>query len=149
MFPVLLVLLMSCAEQKKPTEKVVPENPEISQAKDMEGCYQSIFGKDTSLLKIKSLTGDSASGTLSFHWFQKDRNDGLFSAAITDSSLVGYYNFMSEGKSSVRQIAFKITSDTLIEGYGEIEMRNDTSFFKKVSDLKYISQRPLIKIRCE
>lgn len=148
-FPILLVLLISCDQQTKSTEKAESGVAENFQTEGLEGCYQSIFGKDTSFLKIESLSGDSVSGTLSYHWFQKDRNDGSFTGVITDSKLIGFYDFASEGKNSIRQIAFKITSDTLTEGYGEIEMKQDTAIFKNISDLKYISQRPLVKIECQ
>lgn len=141
--PVLFVFLVACQS----TENKTSETPSVKVTSEIPGCYRSVFGKDSaSLALIKK--EDSISGNLNYHWFQKDNNSGYFSGTLQDSLLTGFYNFYSEGKYSVRQVVFKVKSDTLLEGYGAINMKNDTAFFKKIDHLQFLADRPLVKTEC-
>lgn len=124
------------------------EQPPAKMEKDISGCYQSVYGKDTSLLQLKFVQQDSVQGALSYHYFEKDKSEGEFSGSVRDSIIVGWYRFVSEGQSSVRQVVFKISGDTLVEGFGNIEIIHDTAFFKKIDHLNYLSQRPLARVDC-
>lgn len=73
----------------------------------------------------------------------------MFTGIIQDDKILGWYNFNSEGKNSVRQMIFRIAGDSLIEGYGSIETNHDTAFFKDITTLNYLNQRPLIKVACD
>lgn len=92
---------------------------------------------------------DSVVGKLSIHYYEKDKSDGMFTGIIQDDKILGWYNFNSEGKNSVRQMIFRIAGDSLIEGYGSIETNHDTAFFKDIPALNYLNQRPLIKVACD
>lgn len=135
--------MASCQGNVK--NEIEKEHPEASDG--IAGCYLSVFGKDSTILELRD-EKDSISGNLNYHWFQKDNNTGYFSGTLEDSLLSGFYNFYSEGKYSVRQIVFKVKNDTLLEGYGPIEMKNDTAFFTKAAGLHYMYQRPLVKREC-
>ncbi|MBO9570956.1 MAG: hypothetical protein J7497_01910 [Chitinophagaceae bacterium] len=97
---------------------------------DLSGCYRMIIKKDTAVMSLNS-SGDSVSGSLSYHWFEKDHNDGTFKGIIkNDSLIVADYTFQSEGSTLVRQVVFKIKDSILQQGYGELIMKNDTSFLR-------------------
>ncbi len=49
---------------------------------------------------------------------------------MTGELLIADYSYNSEGIQSVRQIAFKKTGKTFIEGYGETETKNGKTIFK-------------------
>lgn len=142
-FPVLLVFLAACQS----TENKSLEAPPVKEVSGVAGCYFSVFGKDSTSLELVK-NEDSISGNLNYQWFQKDNNAGYFSGTLQDSLLTGFYNFYSEGKYSVRQLVFKVKRDTLLEGYGAINMKNDTAFFKQKDHLQFLTDRPLVKTEC-
>lgn len=100
---------------------------------------------DTATINLAA-HGDSVSGSLNYHWAEKDHNDGSFAGSIYhDSLIVADYTFLSEGTSSVRQVVFKIKQDTLLQGYGELQMRNDTSVFRDVDLVIFDRKNPFVK----
>jgi hypothetical protein len=83
-------------------------------------------------------------GFLTYELAEKDKNSGKFSGKFEDGILIGKYTFKSEGKESVREVAFKVDGDKLIEGYGELN--EDGTAFKDASNLNFTSKMPLTKI---
>ena len=122
----------------------------IDSASSLAGCYTAILNKDTSELVLQHINGaTSVSVELDIANFEKDKNSGTINGEIKDDLIVGWYKFFSEGKSSVRQIVFKIEGDTLLEGYGDIQRSGDTALFKNISSLNYLKDRPFVKRDCE
>jgi hypothetical protein len=111
---------------------------------DVEGCYRMTIGKDTATLVV-SYEGDSVKGALSYHWEQRDHNDGTIRGMLRDSLLVADYTFQSEGILSVREVVFKIQGDTLLQGYGEPVTVRDTVRFRDIGVLVYDSKHPFVK----
>lgn len=104
-----------------------------------------ILNQDTALLSLNQ-QGDTVTGSLSYHWQEKDNNDGSFRGTIRhDSLIVAHYNFQSEGITSVRQIVFKINNGELLQGYGEIRVENDTAFFRDVDLVIFDTKHPFRK----
>lgn len=124
------------------------KNSVETSAKSIDGCYTSILKQDTATLKINE-NGSAVSGDLTYNRFEKDSNKGIFKGEIKDSLIIGDYTFQSEGKSSVRQVVFKISGANLIEGYGDINMNGDTASFKNISQLNYQNDQPFIKTDCK
>ena len=48
----------------------------------------------------------------------------------------------------MRQIAFKVKNDTLIEGYGKTTIQGNTRVFEDTSALEFTSTFPLVKRDC-
>lgn len=92
--------------------------------------------------------GDSLYGTLEYRRFAKDDNKGTVVLLRTGDKAVGWYNFLSEGMSSVRQIKFKITDSSFAEAYGDIEMRGDTAVYKFPATVNFEEKHPFVKIPC-
>lgn len=111
------------------------------------GCYSQIIQRDTSLLQIEQ-KGSTATGTLSYNIYQKDRNDGTLQAEVTGDIIKGWYLFKSEGIISVREIAWKINADELWPATGEVIQRNDTTLFAQPDKLKFDNSRPFKKVAC-
>lgn len=82
-------------------------------------------------------------GYLTYELAEKDKNSGKFSGKFNNGILIGKYTFQSEGKESLREVAFKVDGDKLIEGYGELN--EDGTSFKDVTQLHFDSKMPLIK----
>lgn len=121
----------------------VPDN-----LQEMNGCYLSILRNDSAFLKL-SINKGLVKGTLNFNYSEKDKNTGTISGRIQDSLLLADYTFMSEGKTSVREVAFKIGADRLVEGYGDLNMKGDTVRFIDISQLKFQEGSPFIKVKCQ
>ena len=138
------------------TDEVTDEGQEVQDIRvidstsSLAGCYTAVMDKDTSELVLQHLGGaESVSGELEISNFEKDKNRGTVNGTVKGDLIVGWYKFFSEGKSSIRQIVFKIDGDNLLEGYGDTEMRGDTAVFKNVVSLNYLTDRPFVKRDCE
>ena len=112
-----------------------------------KSCYQHYSVKDT--VKLKLVKNENIiSGTLRFKYFGKDENKGTFAGVIRGDTLVADYTFMSEGVTSVRQIAFLKRNNTLMEGYGDVEEKNGEMVFKNVGKLNFKGNAPLVLGSC-
>lgn len=128
---VVVVIIASCQSAPKPA--------------DPGGCYRMIIKNDTAIMSLNT-QGDSVSGSLSYNWYERDDNNGTFKGIIkNDSLIVADYTFQSEGITSVRQVAFKIRDSVLLQGYCELQERNDTSFFRDVNLVIFDTKNPFRK----
>ncbi|HEY9361642.1 MAG TPA: hypothetical protein VIQ00_00170 [Chitinophagaceae bacterium] len=145
-----LIFCLACNEDKEKDNTAVPSDVyQKTEAPELEnGCYKMIAQNDSAFLKIK-VEDSIVTGDLHYRWFEKDKNDGTIRGVIKDSLLIANYTFNSEGRSSVREVIFKIKNDTLIEGFGDISMKSvDTVKFKNISHLNFMHDRQFIKIAC-
>lgn len=114
----------------------------------ISGCYQNVLNGDTAFLKM-NVHGMVVDGTLNYKRMQKDSNEGTFTGVIRGELIVIHYNFQSEGTTSMREIAFKIKGDQLVEGYGEILMKNESAVFENAALLKFKDEQAFNKIVCQ
>ena len=90
--------------------------------------------------------GNDVVGTLNYNLSEKDSNTGAFVGTLQNNILLLDYTFQAEGMESVRQVAFKLIDDKLVEGYGE--MNEDGTQFLDVSKIEFTSTMPLDKFDC-
>ncbi|WP_126972669.1 hypothetical protein [Gynurincola endophyticus] len=120
---------------KSDATKATEETPGTSTMKQ-EATYKYDANGDKVMLHL-ILDGTKASGHLTYEISGKDKNDGTFEGVIRDSLLIADYTFRSEGTLSYRQVAFKISGNTAIEGYGEIEQKDGKIIFVDASKLSF------------
>jgi hypothetical protein len=113
----------------------------------LSGCYSMMVNRDTASLQMQ-VKGTQVTGSINYDLDGKDRNDGTFEGEIMNDRLTGWYLFRSEGLMSVRQIAFRIGNGYLWPANGELIVRNDSTFFKDINQLRFDSTRPFVKVRC-
>jgi hypothetical protein len=113
----------------------------------LQGCYSYIHGRDTASLEL-GLEKTNASGSLSYNFYEKDRNDGSFTGEIQGELLRVWYLYRSEGMMSVREEVWKIHPGQLWPAQGEPVTRNDTTRFADLSKLKFDSSRAFVKVKC-
>ncbi|MCY7292639.1 MAG: hypothetical protein LH615_10725 [Ferruginibacter sp.] len=130
------------------TEKVKKDSLTAIQNYTMDGCYMMTIENDTATMKVTQQQ-DSMTGSLVYKRDGKDNNIGSVSLVKTSDRVEGWYNYQSEGKTSVRQIVFKTTSNSFAEGYGDIKMNNDTAFFKYPHALNFEEKHRFNKVNCE
>jgi hypothetical protein len=136
-------LVLSCNEQQK--EPVPGQNlPKTNST----NCYSYITSKDTVILKTTNANG-MVSGSLFYNLYQKDKNSGTIKGKMKGDLLIADYSFNSEGVLSVRQIAFKKTGNTFVEGYGESEEKNGKMIFKNADSLDFSHSFKLVAYDCE
>lgn len=99
-------------------------------------CFQSVLQKDT--MRIELFMKDSTvSGNLLYNMFEKDDNKGAFSGKISGDIIKADYTFLSEGTTSVREVMFRLKDNTLTEGYGDMEDKDNKSVFKDPSKVQF------------
>lgn len=143
------ILLLSCNENAKQSTTV----PEVEPAKavtitEPASCYAMIKNKDTVLLHI-TITNNKVNGDLIYNFFEKDKNTGTVIGAIKGDTIFADYKFMSEGKESVRQVAFLKTGEELREGYGTVDESNGQPDFSEKASIRFDGNVVLKKTDCK
>ena len=147
-FPVLL-LFLSCSESSNEKVETKPVTAATTAAPaSLNGCYEMIISGDTAFMNIEQ-SSDMLNGTLKYKRKDKDSNNGKIVLTKTGNRAEGYYTFQSEGKTSVRQIVFKIEKNSFAEGYGDIEMKKDTAIFKYSHALNFEEKHTFNKVTCK
>ncbi|RFN58147.1 hypothetical protein [Marixanthomonas ophiurae] len=145
------LIVIGCNTKKK--EASSSKEKEATQIKKkkpkrlQKGCYVYNDNKSTISLQVME-KGDSITGTLLFALAEKDKNTGRFKGYIKNNVLLADYTFESEGVESVRQVAFRVKNDTLLQGYGPMELKNATQVFQNPSSLTFDAKFPLVKKAC-
>lgn len=136
------MLLVSCKKETTAPTTVIKE---LKPTAPKTECYA--YDANGSLVELQlRYTLEGVSGTLNYALAEKDSNMGTFKGKLENNILIADYTFQSEGTESVRQVAFELKDDKLIEGYGD--MSEDGTHFKDVSQLKFTSTMPLSKVNC-
>ena len=110
-------------------------------------CY--MYNDSSNIISLRaSFLKDSVSGALNYDIYQKDKNSGTIAGIMKDDILVAEYTFISEGKTSVRQVAFKKSGSTLVGGVGEMEEKDGKVVFKDISKLDFSQPVVLAEVDC-
>ncbi len=139
-------LLTSCNTQEKNTEKTSPQQEDTKQPSSMN-CYRYASETDTITLKVIHV-GKDITGTLVYSLKEKDKNKGTIQGRMKGDILIADYTFLSEGIQSTRQIAFKLTDNFFIEGYGESYTNNEKVYFTNTDSLTFNGSMKLAEIAC-
>jgi hypothetical protein len=110
-------------------------------------CYALQTSNNLVLLKLNTVR-PTVSGHLTYAIMGKDKNEGTISGIMRGDTLLANYNFMSEGKQSVRQVAFLKKGDAFIEGYGDSEQKGDSMIFSKTDTLNFNGTMILEQVPC-
>ncbi len=146
------IFFTSCKNevQKNSQEEIVSEETQNNH-NDINSldtvCYSFISEKDTVKLKMKRRK-DEITGSLSYSYFEKDKNTGTFKGTFENDTLRAVYTFNSEGTESVREILFFQKGNKLIEGFGEVEEVNGKMKFKKGATFSLNKNMPLRQVEC-
>lgn len=144
LFIVMALFIISCgaspstdSSPEKDMKIMVPES----------GCYASFSGKDTILLKIEVFP-NVVNGILKYHIREKDKNEGTIEGKFAGDTLFADYTFSSEGKTSVREVAFLVNDGQAIEGYGNMEEKNGKMVFTDKAGIDFSEGTRLVLVDC-
>jgi len=121
-----------------------PENHVMIPA---SGCYAGQSGKDSFFLTAEVFP-NVVTGTLSYNFYEKDKNHGTIEGRLSGDTLIADYTFMSEGKSSVRQVAFLLGDSTATEGIGAMEEKAGKLLFRNRDSIRFNDGIRLHKVPC-
>ncbi len=116
------ILIISCKNNKDQETKETETLVEAQQYEEEENkipvkmCYLYASETDTISLNIQKLD-ENISGSLIYMLKEKDINRGQISGTMEGDTLFADYEFMSEGKNSVRPVMFLQKDNQLLEGY--------------------------------
>lgn len=113
----------------------VTENPPTSTTPADE-CYLQILKRDTFTISYQQ-SGNMITGRMKFDNYQKDGSSGTIKGEMVADTLKLWYNFQSEGMSSVMEIYLKKENGKLIRGIGPVDVKGDTSYYTDKSAIKY------------
>ena len=111
-------------------------------------CYRFVSKRDTILLQMEKMNNEIA-GTLSYNYFEKDKNEGTFEGKMVGDTLFASYTFGSEGSVSVREVMFVKNGNMLVEGFGDVEEVDGKMKFKDNVKYSLNEAMPLEEIDCE
>jgi len=135
-FAAIAAAVFMAACNSNPTQNTALDTKRSDEDSTFNICYSSIVKKDTVLLNAH-MSGDSITGSLGYKLYEKDQNNGSILGKMYGDTLRGMYTFMSEGKESVREVAFIKKDSLLVEGYGALEEKNGKTVFKDPQQLKF------------
>jgi hypothetical protein len=110
-------------------------------------CYANQTSNNLVMLRLHSVR-PTVSGHLTYAIMGKDKNDGTISGSMRGDTLLADYTFMSEGKRSVRQVAFLRRGNAFIEGYGDTEQKGDRIIFSNADTLNFNGTMVLEELPC-
>jgi len=145
-----LVVMISCKKEVK-EEVVMPTVQDEMPVEEpaVKECYSAIIKKDTISLSLTVKDSSLEEGELHYNFFEKDKNHGTLTGTFKGDTLFADYTFMSEGKSSVREVVFLKKGNTFIEGYGDVEEKDNKMVFKDKKKLSFDGKIALSKTDCK
>lgn len=142
-------LFASCqGEAKKDNAIDSASTAVVESVQSLEECYSMTKNKDTATLSLK-LSGDKATGTLTYNLFEKDKNTGSIEGIMMGDTLIANYTFMSEGVTSVREVAFLRKDNELMEGFGDVTSGTDTVKFQNPKAITFGKSLEFTKTDCK
>ncbi|WP_291116926.1 hypothetical protein [Flavobacterium sp. UBA6135] len=142
----LFIFFFSCESSIKKQAAVVLI-PEVSPAELTLSCYEMLDVDSFVKLRVTKVT-DSIFGYLNYSLAGKDKNTGTIKGVIQGDVFYGVFDFLSEGISSSREVAFKIQEGSLIEGFGDLEMYGNQAKFKNKALLTFAESIVLQQVIC-
>jgi len=142
------ILLVGC---KKDTDKTDSPNDTITSVKDKEvtiqECYAFVQQKDTISLEIDQ-DGAKVIGNLHFKNYEKDSSHGPVAGEFVGDTLKLDYTFQSEGTTSIREVRFLKSGNSMVMAIGDMDEKDGKMSFTKPSQLKYDKNLVLVKTEC-
>lgn len=111
-------------------------------------CYRYADERDSIRMSFQQ-ENNLILGELSYRFFEKDKNDGSIRGVVLGDTIFAEYTFYSEGKESVREVAFLKKDSVLMEGFGETTTLNDKQVFVNKKTLQYDSKIFLSEVACD
>lgn len=98
-------------------------------------CYLAVVGKDTALLSLQIVEG-KLKGNLKYHFFEKDKSDGVVEGMMFKDTLYLNYTYNAEGSTSTRPLKMLLSNQQIFEIYGNTKANSRAGFVYKAASCK-------------
>lgn len=139
-------LFFSCTTNQGKSDKSITTEAQKAMI-PQSNCFASLSEKDSIWLKVEVFP-NVVTGILKYKISEKDKNEGTLEGKLAGNKLFADYTFASEGRISVREVAFLINENTAIEGFGEMEEKNGKFVFKNKSNIDFSNGIKFNRINC-
>lgn len=123
------------------------DQPDVPANQDLTGCYLRVLQRDTLIADLVQ-QGELVTGSLRFDNYQKDGSSGTVSGRIDGDILRLVYRFQSEGMNSISEVFFRVTTDGLIHGIGDVGVKADSAYYSDPANIKYQDADLLKRVPC-
>ncbi len=131
----------------KPTPTEKTELTDIKDSvKSTSECY-AYHNVDTIMLHL-NVVDKAVTGELVYKYNEKDMNQGLLNGVLKGDTIIADYTFNSEGKESVREVAFLRKGVDFVEGHGEMKEEGVKLSFKSLKTVTFGNDMLLRKSDC-
>lgn len=149
-FLLFVCLIVSCGEQAAPgtesSDTTARDSASAGILVPETTCYENITGRDTVRMRVE-IFPNVVNGSITYNYFEKDKNEGIFEGRLNGDTLIANYTFSSEGMQSHRQVAFLLRDSVALEGFGPVEEQAGKMVFTNLQKLKF-EGRPMRKVAC-
>lgn len=149
--PIIIIGLFACNNEPKNTGTTVKDTVATTPVTDIKlpgyMCFAKRSASDTFWLQL-NVFENVVTGNLNYIFKEKDSNKGEFEGKMKGDTLIADYTFMSEGKRSVRQVAFLIKDSVATEGYGDLEEKEGKMVFKHPQSITFGKGIVMTKVSC-
>jgi hypothetical protein len=139
-----IAILLSCNSNDSKTISSTTDAPKQQSAIE---CYRFTSTNDTVSLQL-TRSGEYVTGSLVYNLKEKDKNRGNLQGSLKGNLLIADYTFESEGTKSIREVVFKKDGDGFVEGYGDVETKDNRVQFKNIDSLQFRNTIKLDKVDC-
>lgn len=149
-FATLIISFLAAGCGTKKSQDQDSTDKEITVIKPMipeSGCYAFLTPSDSIWLKTEVFP-NVVTGILKYRISGKDKNSGTLEGKFHGDTLIADYSFHSEGRLSVRQVAFLFQDSSMVEGYGDIQEQNGKFIFRNASEIDFSKGLKLQSISC-
>lgn len=144
---IITVLAAGCGTKKSQDQENAAQNIVIKPMIPESGCYALLTSADSVWLKTEVFP-NVVTGILKYRISGKDRNSGTIEGKFYGDTLIADYSFHSEGRLSVRQVAFLLRDSSLVEGYGDTEEQDGKFIFSNIHEIDFSRGLKLQRISC-
>ncbi|AKK74267.1 hypothetical protein OK18_18135 [Chryseobacterium gallinarum] len=148
------VFLMNCNKKtetpapKTEADTIAVEEPVIDTLGPKSFCYVGVTGKDSVFASIDDNLG-TITGKLLYKNSEKDSSKGDVTGFKSGDTLKLTYEFVSEGKTSKRDIYFLQKDNTLTEGIGDHKEEDGQSKYANEKKISYKDGQKLNTSDCK
>ena len=147
LFSILIIAAIAACNNTQNSETPPPPPPVAKKSWQGERCFALFSGKDTTVLRLM-INDSNVNGNLLYNYFEKDRNMGVVEGRLSGDTIFGDYRFQSEGKTSVREVAFLLKTNGISEGHGEMKDQKGKFIFVNRSNIAFTDSPLLKRIEC-
>ncbi|MEB4592856.1 hypothetical protein VSS37_17895 [Candidatus Thiothrix sp. Deng01] len=128
--------LLAACDDSKTEQPAASAPPDKEEASARTRCFSMLEGKDLTAIQIQQ-DGNAISGYYAWEPSEKDGSHGVLNGEISDGLIKASHTYMIEGTIQTEETYFKLESDRLLQGSGELVEDNGVMVVKDPASLQF------------